>query len=82
MTTALTLQVSSFNEEKDDIREELEQIWKIEGIDNDGETDVYEEFKNEIKFDGERYITLLPFKPEHDVIPDNYQISFLIDCVH
>ena len=75
VTTALTLQVSSSNETKDDIREELENFWKIEGIDND-ETDIYEEFKNEIKFDGNRYIASLPFKPEHDIIPDNYKLSF------
>ena len=75
VTTALTLQVSSSDETKDDIREELENFWKIEGIDNE-ETDIYEEFKNEIKFDGDRYIASLPFKPEHDIIPDNYKLSF------
>ena len=36
---------------------------------------VYETFKNEIYFDGQRYITTLPFKPHHKPILDNFMLS-------
>ena len=31
-------------------------------------------FENDIIYNGERYVTKLPFKPDHDCLPDNYKI--------
>ena len=31
-------------------------------------------FENDIIHDGTRYITKLPFKPDHEVLPDNFKI--------
>ena len=32
------------------------------------------QFENDIIHDGTRYITKLPFKPDHEVLPDNFKI--------
>ena len=40
-----------------------------------GKNNVYENFKESIHFDGNRYVTNLPFKPHHDFLPDNYELS-------
>ena len=36
---------------------------------------VHETFKDEIYFDGQHYITSLPFKPHQKPIPDNFMLS-------
>ena len=56
----------------DTLRGELQKFWKI-GVEDD--YDVYEVFKNEVKYVGNRYVTSLPFKPYHDTLSDNYQLS-------
>lgn len=33
------------------------------------------DFQNDIFHDGTRYVTKLPFKPDHDMSPDNYLVS-------
>ena len=45
-------------------------FWKMEilGIESNS---VYETFKYETYFDGQNYITSLPFKPHHKPISDN-----------
>ena len=42
---------------------------------NDVIDDVYFSFKNELKFNGNRYETNLPFKEHSDILPDNYQLT-------
>ena len=32
-------------------------------------------FERSIKLNGERYVTELPFRPDHDKLPDNYDVS-------
>ena len=32
-------------------------------------------FKNELKFNGNRYETKLPFKEHSEILPDNYQLT-------
>ena len=34
-----------------------------------------DQFVRDVKFTGERYITSLPFKPDHEFLPDNYRMS-------
>ena len=42
---------------------------------NDVIDDVYLSFKNELKFNGNRYETKLPFKEHLEILPDNYQLT-------
>ena len=58
----------------DPLREQLSAFWSIESV-HDPKTDVLNQFKRDIYFNGDRYVTKLPFKPEHDMIPDNYKPS-------
>ena len=52
----------------------MNAFWTIESV-NNPENDVLNQFKRDIYFNGDRYVTKLPFKPEHDFIPDNYLAS-------
>ena len=56
------------------VKEHLDHFWEMEtlGIESNS---VYETFKNEIYFDGQYYITSLPFKPHHKTILDNFMLS-------
>ena len=70
------ISTSSDNTEHDDVlRNELKHFWEVESYGFDKENDVYDSFMNDIKFDGDRYITKLPFKPHADILPDNYRHS-------
>ena len=51
-----------------------QKFWKVKNVEVD-EHHVYENFKQTISFDGERYVTILPFKPSHKPLPDNYKES-------
>ena len=74
VTTALVLYTEIVTATQEDIlRQEIRNFWKIEGINE--EHDVYEQFKEDITFEGKRYVTSLPFKPNHDALPDNYRLS-------
>ena len=59
--------------------DELKKVWEESNVKivdvHDDEDFVYEEFKKNIKFDGERYETKLPLKPFHRPLPDNYHLS-------
>jgi len=35
-----------------------------------------DKFKQSLTFNGQRYVTELPFRPNHDILPDNYQVSY------
>ena len=50
---------------------------KILGTRNVGvdEHPVYENFKQTISFDEERYVTTVPFELFHKLLPDNYTLS-------
>ena len=41
----------------------------------DQENDVMNKFEKDIYFNGERYVTKLPFKEHDDLLPDNFQLS-------
>lgn len=55
------------------VQDELSKFWEIEDVSHPSEC-VTTQFEKDIKFDGERYITKLPFKPRHDILPDNYNV--------
>ena len=69
-----TLRVDCSSNE-DPLRKQLEFFWKVESVD-DHQIDFVNRFKEEIHFDGERYVNKLPFKEEHEIIPDNYEVSY------
>ena len=51
----------------------MQKLWEKDDVDSEDE--VFENFKNDIKFDGERYVTKLPVKRFHRELPDNYYLS-------
>lgn len=60
--------------EKDPLRKELSRFWEVESTNSKGPS-VIDDFQNDIFHDGTRYVTKLPFKPDHDMSPDNYLVS-------
>ena len=61
-------------ETTDNLREDLKRFWEIENLSDDD--CVVEKFKTEINFDGDRYVTKLPFRSSgHDELADNYLSS-------
>ena len=56
------------------LKDSIHQFWKVENVGVDGHP-VYENFKQTVSFDGERYVTALPFKPFPKPLPDNYTLS-------
>ena len=56
------------------LKASMHKFWEVENVGVD-EHPVYENFKQTISFDGERYVTALPFKPFHKPLPDNYALS-------
>ena len=53
-------------------REELKQFWEIETIGKPEQNVIYQ-FENEIQFTGIRYVTNLPSKTEHDLLPEKFE---------
>ena len=55
------------------LRQELDRFWNVESINSSTESVVHQ-FEKDIILDGTRYITKLPFKPDHEVLPDNFKV--------
>ena len=55
--------------------EELNKFWQVESIGDNENQNVLTSFKDTIKFNGERYVTELPFRPDHDQLPDNFAVA-------
>ena len=56
------------------LKDSIQKFWEVENVGVD-EHPVYENFKQTISFDGEHYVTALPFKLFHKLLPDNYTLS-------
>ena len=56
------------------LKKYLNCFWETETLGIESKS-VYETFKNEIYFDGQHYITSLPFKSHHKPILDNFMLS-------
>ena len=54
-----------------DLQESLRKFWQIEETSSD-DSSVIDQFTKDIFHDGTRYVIKLPFKPEHETIPDNF----------
>ena len=60
----------------DDIREELKKFWTVETVGlQSGQDCVIHDFEDQIKFNGVRYVTKLPFKPDHEELCDTFSVS-------
>ena len=56
------------------MKDSIQKFWEVENVGVD-EHPVYENFKQTISFDGERYVTALSFKPFHKPPPHIYTLS-------
>ena len=58
----------------DGLRDHLDKFWAIESIGAESDQ-VVNDFENSIVHDGTRYVAKLPFKPDHEPLPDNLKVS-------
>ncbi|XP_065666338.1 uncharacterized protein LOC136087466 [Hydra vulgaris] len=67
--------VSTSQSDDDVLRLELRKFWESESSDFQEQDNFYQQFKNDITFNGERYVTKLPLKPNCEFLPENFNIS-------
>ncbi|CAB4033226.1 Transposable element Tcb2, partial [Paramuricea clavata] len=60
-------------ETSDALRQVLDTFWSVETIGSSSDC-VVSQFENDIGHDGTRYVTKLPFKPDHEQLPDNFRV--------
>lgn len=82
--SVLTNHISAFGEEDFhsdsdlELKLQLKKFWEIEEVPANEVSDVadivHEQFKENTYFNGQRYVTGLPFKPDVDFVPDNFVI--------
>ena len=69
--------ISCFLEQKPDenelLRKQLQKFWDVETI-NSPDGNVISRFQNHRNYNGVRCTTELPFKPDHDLLLDDYKI--------
>ena len=58
-------------EEGGDLRQELQKFLDVESI-GSATSDVVSKFEEDIVHNSTRYLLKLPFKPDHDLLPDNF----------
>ena len=54
---------------------ELRRFWELESLGVPNNESVYERFAQSIRLNDKRYEVELPWKENHPVLPDNYQLS-------
>ena len=57
----------------DTLRKDLDKFWAVENVAGSDQC-VIHQFEKEIAFNGERYVTKLPFRPDHRELSDNLEI--------
>ena len=60
-------------EENGVLKQELQKFWEIESV-GSATSDVVSKFEEDIIHNGTRYVVKLPFKPDHDLLPDNFNV--------
>ena len=75
LTATHVLKVESSVTNHDDLTSELKKFWDYEsfGI-HDNNATLYDKFVNEVEFVEGRYQVRLPFKEDHDLLPDNFAL--------
>ena len=53
----------------------MTKFWEVESVGDTSVDCVIHKFEKYISHNGTRYVTKLPFRPDHDEIPDNYAAS-------
>ena len=66
-----TISAVHSEESLDDI---LSKFWEVESI-GSPEENVFDQFKEDVEFNGGIYVTELPFKLHHEILSDNFQFS-------
>ncbi|XP_028410434.1 uncharacterized protein LOC114533050 [Dendronephthya gigantea] len=61
--------------DRDSLESNVEKLWSFEGLGIIEEDTVHETFLDGISFTGNRYSVKLPWKEDHDNLPDNYMNS-------
>lgn len=54
------------------LRETLDKFWTVEEVNS--KEDVVTRFQNDIFHNGSLYVTKLPVRPDHDPLPDNFEV--------
>ena len=60
-------------EDSDTLRQELHKFWSVETVGSPNDC-VVSPYENDIMHDSNRYVTKLPFKPDHEPPPDNFNV--------
>ena len=61
---------------EDPLRNELKRFWEIENVNSYSSQDcVVHQFEKDIRYNGERYVTKLPFRPGHSSLPSNLETA-------
>lgn len=63
----------SLRDDYNDLKFDLKRFLEVESLRMENECVVIK-FENEIVHNGTRYVTSLPFKPDHEPIPDNFDV--------
>lgn len=68
------MEVDVVNEENLKLDKLVSKFWDLEsiGIAAERDVNVMQNFEEKVKFDGSRYTVSLPWKDNHDILPDNY----------
>ena len=61
-------------ERVDSLRKDLERFWKVESLEGTDKC-VIHQFEKDISFNGERYVTKLPFRPDHSPLPSTMDVA-------
>ena len=75
-THSMRCDIESIGAESDNnnnLRNDLNKFWSVENIESPDDC-VIHKFEKETVHNGERYVTKLPFKPGHEVLPDNFNV--------
>ena len=76
MLRANTEVLNDYNFKQKNIFNDFKKLFNSENHgSNDVIDDVYFSLKNELKFNGNRYETNLPFKEHPEILPDSYQLT-------
>ena len=65
--------VESIENESVNLENILQKFWSVENIENEDNC-VIHSFERDIFHNGQRYVTKLPFKKDHEFLPDNFSV--------
>jgi hypothetical protein len=76
--SAHVLKTAGNFQEKPTAEELLHQLWDIESIGIRDKETVHESFLKNVTFEDVRYSVSLPLKEQHELLPDNYDMTLAI----